>query len=196
PELTDIAEHILGSAQRLQKTLEKFWRYTDLVFQTRESLGSGGPPSVRLADAHLLIRSTAKQKAQSENRGADLDLNLDEGAVLAVDEKHFSTLLEELLDNAFKFSHQGERVSVEYKINPGGETGSLLVRDAGRGMSKSKIEDVGGFMQFERKRYEQQGLGLGLSIVQEITRLYGGELSISSDEGKGTVVEVRLPAAR
>lgn len=188
-ELKDIAEHILGSARRLQNTLEKFWRYTELVLLSR---GSGQPPSANLPAAHLLIRSTARQKAQSLQREADLHLALDEEVTLAVDEKHFSIVLDELLDNAFKFSKVGAKVSVEYgRVNE--RTARFLVRDGGRGLSEEEIENVGGFMQFGRGRHEQQGLGLGLSMVQEIAHLYGGTVRLSSEPGKGTAVEVNLP---
>ncbi|GJQ19670.1 MAG: hybrid sensor histidine kinase/response regulator [Bacteroidia bacterium] len=188
-ELKDIAEHILGSARRLQNTLEKFWRYSELVFLSH---GSRRPPVANLTSSHLLIRSMARQKAQSLQRDSDLVLALDEEMTIAVDEKHFVIILEELLENAFKFSTAGSKVRVEYG-RTGDRTARFLVRDEGRGMSREEIEGIGGFMQFGRKRHEQQGLGLGLSMVQEIAHLYGGTVRVFSEPGKGTAVEVILP---
>jgi len=49
-------------------------------------------------------------------------------------------------------------------------------------------------MQFERKMYEQQGSGLGLTIAKRLTELHGGELKIQSGLGTGTTVALRLPA--
>lgn len=192
-ELSEIASHILGSARRLQRTLEKFWKYTELVFLARDSRTQESRPS--LPAVHLLIRSLARQKAQSAGREADLDLRLEEDIVLAVEESHVSLVVDELLENAFKFSQSGERVVAEYG-KAAGAMARFAVKDEGRGMKEAEIENVGGFMQFGRQRHEQQGLGLGLSIVQEIARLYGGTLRISGKERKGTVVEVELPVLR
>jgi len=49
-------------------------------------------------------------------------------------------------------------------------------------------------MQFERKLYEQQGSGLGLTIAKRLTQLHGGHLGVQSEVGVGTTVEVWLPA--
>ena len=48
-------------------------------------------------------------------------------------------------------------------------------------------------MQFERKIYEQQGSGLGLTVAKRLTELHGGELTIQSELGVGTTVELKLP---
>ena len=52
---------------------------------------------------------------------------------------------------------------------------------------------VGAYMQFDRKIHEQQGLGLGLSIAQQLTELHGGTFTIQSEIGEGTTVQVRFP---
>ena len=69
----------------------------------------------------------------------------------------------------------------------------LRIADQGRGMKAEHIAEVGAYMQFERKIYEQQGSGLGLTIAKRLTELHGGELSIQSELGIGTTVEVTLP---
>jgi two-component system, sensor histidine kinase and response regulator len=61
----------------------------------------------------------------------------------------------------------------------------LRVRDRGRGMRPEHIAEVGAYMQFERRFYEQQGSGLGLTIARRLTELQGGRLTISSEWGLG-----------
>jgi signal transduction histidine kinase len=69
----------------------------------------------------------------------------------------------------------------------------LKVTDQGRGMTPEQISDIGAFRQFDRQKYEQQGMGLGLFISRRLTELYQGKFVIHSAEGKGVTVEVRLP---
>jgi signal transduction histidine kinase len=71
----------------------------------------------------------------------------------------------------------------------------IVVIDRGRGMTREQIEAVGGFMQFERRRYEQQGTGLGLVIAQRIATLAGGEMRIESAGAGGTSVTLTVPVA-
>ena len=70
---------------------------------------------------------------------------------------------------------------------------TLTVSDVGRGFSTEHITKVGAYMQFDRKLHEQQGLGLGLTIVRRLTELHGGTLTIQSEKGAGTVVTVKFP---
>ena len=70
---------------------------------------------------------------------------------------------------------------------------SLIVSDSGRGFSTEHITKVGAYMQFDRKLHEQQGLGLGLTIVRRLTELHSGTLTIQSEKGAGTSVTVKLP---
>jgi signal transduction histidine kinase len=62
-------------------------------------------------------------------------------------------------------------------------------------MTEEQIAQIGTFTQFERKYYEQQGIGLGLQIVKKIIAIYGGSLLISSIYKQGTTVHLKLPIA-
>lgn len=100
-------------------------------------------------------------------------------------------LLEELLDNAFKFSQPGTMVTLTAESDPSGL--HFRICDRGRGMTQEQIAQIGAFQQFERQTYAQQGLGLGLKIVQKIIELYGGELNISSVYQQSTQIDITLP---
>jgi signal transduction histidine kinase len=95
------------------------------------------------------------------------------------------------VQNAFKFSETGSRVTVSLGAAPGSSIFS--VTNWGRGFSTENIKKVGAYMQFDRKLHEQQGLGLGLSIAKRLTELHGGTLSIQSERGGRTCVTVQLP---
>jgi signal transduction histidine kinase len=60
-------------------------------------------------------------------------------------------------------------------------------------MTEEQIAKIGAFMQFERKSYEQQGIGLGLKVVNKIVEIAGGEFSITSIYQQETTVHLTLP---
>ena len=66
----------------------------------------------------------------------------------------------------------------------------------GRGMTSDQIAKIGAFQQFERERYEQQGLGLGLLLVQKLIRQYDAKLEITSDPGEWTRVRIAFPGVK
>ena len=113
-----------------------------------------------------------------------------EACSLSVKPGDLSRLVEELVDNACKFSRQGTPVKVEL-----GADGRLTITDQGRGLTSGEIDRIGAFQQFDRKKNEQQGLGLGLVLVQKLTALCKAEFSMSSEPGKGTQAQVAFPLA-
>ncbi|MFD8424333.1 sensor histidine kinase [Streptomyces sp. NPDC059466] len=94
-----------------------------------------------------------------------------------------------ILDNAVKFSPEGEAVDVVLK------NGELTVRDHGPGIPAEELPHV--FDRFWRSPSARAlpGSGLGLSIVARTVQQAGGEVSLRPAEGGGTVVTVRLPGA-
>src|SRR5208283_5024258 len=106
---------------------------------------------------------------------------------------YLGKIVDELVQNAFKFSSGGGRVNVE--LADLGNAMTFTVTDHGRGFSTEHITRVGAYMQFDRKLHEQQGLGLGLTIAKRLTELHGGTLTIQSERGTGAVVTVKLPKA-
>lgn len=107
------------------------------------------------------------------------------------DERRDSRIVEEIVDNACKFSRQGTPIHVQL-----GNDGAVVVTDQGRGMTPKQINQIGAFKQFDRKRYEQQGLGLGLLLVQKLTHLHGAKLDIASEPGSGTRVQIAFPLTK
>jgi len=100
-------------------------------------------------------------------------------------------MIEELVDNAFKFSEKTQFVIVETFIS--NNRFNISVTDYGLGMNESEIANIGIFMQFNRMLFERKGTGLGLSIVKNLVDIYGGMMQIHSIPSKQTLVEVMLP---
>jgi signal transduction histidine kinase len=97
----------------------------------------------------------------------------------------------ELVDNALKFSPPGTRVQVLLASTP--SAARLELVDRGHGMTADQVGKLGAFQQFDRDRFEQQGSGMGLTIVRGIAEASGGQLEIESAPGEGTNVRIRWP---
>ncbi len=109
-------------------------------------------------------------------------------------------ILTNLLGNAVKFTHQGE-VALQVRLLEGGahrEELEFEIRDTGIGMTAEQLEML--FTPFQQadgsmtRRFG--GTGLGLSITKRLVNLMGGEISVESRIGQGSVFRVRLPFMR
>ena len=191
-EVHDLMRIVHTSAQRLNRLVMNYLLYAEL------EIAQANPETVQAlrqesyADAKSVIMTVALQKAQAVGRETDLNLELEE-AMPRIEQTHLEKIVEELLDNAFKYSKAGAPVRVTGA--PDQNVFVLSVADHGRSMTARQIADVGAFVQFERKIHEQQGSGLGLIIVKRLAELYGGELDIENTPGKQTTVRVVLPVA-
>lgn len=192
-DLKEIADHILGSGQRLQRTLEKFWKYSEIMFLAQDEKQRQTLRSETLQKPHVAIRVAANEVTEHYGRSDDLRLSLNPDLCVRIHHAHLPLLMKEVLDNAFRFSKTGTEVSVSCSADPGRSRAVIEVQDHGRGMAREQIARIGGFIQFGRHHQEQQGLGLGLAIAREVTRLYDGEFSVTSEESKGVTVTITLP---
>ncbi|HTY38709.1 MAG TPA: hybrid sensor histidine kinase/response regulator [Bacteroidota bacterium] len=192
-EVSQMAERIYKNGKRLNRLVENFLIYAQIEiikmdYQKIEQLRKNRSP-----DAQKIIDTAACQRAYESERAGDLILKLEPGAV-AMSPEYFSKTFEEIFDNAIRYSKKGSPLVVETGVSNGEYV--LTVRDHGRGMSAEQIHGIGAYMQFERKVYEQQGSGLGLTVAKRLTEIHGGYLRLDSDYGKGTTVTVTIPSAR
>jgi two-component system, sensor histidine kinase and response regulator len=123
------------------------------------------------------------------NRTADVVINL-EPIELKINQEYLQRLVLELVDNALKFSKAGQKVQVIGKQQNGGYT--IEVIDNGRGFRLDSLNDIAPFKQYNRKKFEQQGLGIGLYLVKRLAEFNEGQVKIASTEGEGTQVTVEL----
>lgn len=100
-----------------------------------------------------------------------------------------------LLDNALRYSPDGELVTVAAQAPVGGAPTTISVRDRGPGVPAEEHELI--FDRFRRgsNAEAQRGFGLGLAIGRELARRMGGDLVLARDEGPGALFELRLPPA-
>jgi two-component system, sensor histidine kinase and response regulator len=187
----ELLEVINDSAQRLQCLTENFWFYTRLVLIHKDQDKLKQLRGERLSsNVKGIVESITKSLAKQWQRKDDLQLNL-ETADLSIAETDFQKIVYELVDNACKFSPPGKPIQINSQSQKGNLT--LTVNDQGKGMTAEQIANIGAFRQFDRHKYEQQGLGLGLVIVKLLVELYHGKFIIASTPNIGTSIEISLP---
>jgi len=100
--------------------------------------------------------------------------------------------VDELVDNALKFSRPGTSIIVRSTTED--QRFVLHIIDEGTGMTAEQIQRIGAHMQFDRVLHEQQGGGMGLIISKRLAMLYGGSLEILSEPGHGVDIRVEFVA--
>jgi signal transduction histidine kinase len=146
-------------------------------------------PPLAPRDVEKSLRAAINEALRLNNRREDVTVEV-KSCSISVKPEDLGRIVEELVDNACKFSRQGTPVKVELSAD-----GRLTVTDRGRGMTVDEINRIGAFQQFDRKKQEQQGLGLGLVLVQKLTAQCKGGFSINSRPGEGTEAQIAFPAA-
>ena len=113
----------------------------------------------------------------------------DEIAVVNGDGNRLRQVFINVIDNAVKYGHEGGFVKISYSV--GDRNISISVRDNGCGISETELPRVK--EKFYKANNTVRGSGIGLAVADEIVKLHGGELLISSKQGEGTEVKIILP---
>ena len=125
-------------------------------------------------------------------RGVSFEVDLpDEPVELFIDPKRLKQVVLNLCTNAVKFTHSG---TITLRVERDGDDVLIEVRDTGVGIPEERFADL--FVAFERleaKTSTVQGTGLGLTLARYLCRMMGGDVSVRSEVGVGSVFTVRLP---
>jgi signal transduction histidine kinase len=124
----------------------------------------------------------------ARERGIRLDVRT-RMAHAPADREKLRRAVENLVSNAIKFTDDGGEVIVE--VAPHEDVVEIAVRDTGHGIAADELPRL--FERFYRGSARKPGTGLGLSIARNLVRLHGGEISVTSEVGRGSEFRVRLP---
>ncbi len=109
----------------------------------------------------------------------------------SVNQKHVFEIFRRILDNAIKFSSQN--TTIQCLVDETDLEWIITIKDHGRGIPSSELPNITEkFYQINRKRFEQQGMGLGLFIAHRLAEINGGLLEFQSMEGIGTTAMVKF----
>ena len=126
---------------------------------------------------------------QAQNKGLDFSYQPEERLPLAVraDKRRLGQILINMLGNAVKFTENGKII---FRVKYAREMAVFEIEDSGPGISDEEVEHI--FEPFARGSTKTGGTGLGLTISKMLTDLMGGELSVKSTLGIGSIFQVRL----
>jgi signal transduction histidine kinase len=187
-EIQDFLKDIHQSAMRLHRTLRNYLLMLDLEAVSEK--GVTVTEQLLREEVERNLMSGIQTAIDYHKRAEDVVVHLETCGVVALP-GDVSLIGEELVDNACKFSRKGTPIKIHF-----GTDAVLKITDEGRGMSSEEITQVGTFQQFDRKKHEQQGLGLGLALVQKLAAKCGATVSIESQLGQGTTVTIAFQAAK
>jgi signal transduction histidine kinase len=153
------------------------------------------PETVNLAPLLEDVIGTARQLAEQNKNRLVLEAQENLGQ-LTVDPMRLRQILLNLLSNACKFTKQGEVKLRVKKVVDGRNWIEIAVADTGIGMTpeqQAKLFEE--FTQADSSTARQYGgTGLGLAITRKLARMMGGDVTVASEPGKGSVFTVRLPS--
>ena len=151
-------------------------------------------PTFRPCDLAVFVAEVVEAfQTYCERKQITLSTEIKSCSSVYLDMEKFDKVLYNLLSNAMKFTPAGKSITVRLKETDG--RAQLQVQDEGIGIRKDQIPHL-----FERFRQADgsanrhyEGTGLGLSLVQELSQLHGGEVSVQSTYGAGTTFTISLP---
>lgn len=191
-DVNEMLGNINEAGKRLHRLFENYLFYANLeiISSNPDEIATLRKQKTSLSEN--IIKDIVMFRSHEADRHEDIMLDLSDAAI-QMSEYYLVKIIEELLDNAFKFSDAGSRIKVTAEVK--GQYYVLTFTDFGRGMTDNQIMNIGAYIQFERKLYEQQGTGLGLAIVQKIVKLHNGNTEIISDINNFTSVHIEIPLA-
>jgi signal transduction histidine kinase len=170
------------------------------MVSTGESLAERGKIDLQLTPVDLAEAvahgvETARVFAVERNQIIDVSLPLDR-IVVTGDMTRLVQVVQNLLNNASKFSPNGSRIQIRVGLE--GRTAVLRLKDSGRGLPDEALDSIFNLFvqQDHHLNLSDTGLGIGLTLCRSLIELHGGAITAASDgPGKGSTFTVRLPVS-
>jgi CheY-like chemotaxis protein/two-component sensor histidine kinase len=180
-ELSEFCKHLTDSSERLHSTFDKVKK----LFELQEN-GKTLKQKNEVCNIADLVTGVSVSIAKKAGREADLMVEKIKEDVLPINDHHMFSAIYEIIENAFKFSKQGNKVVIKTFIENGEY--HIIVSNAGNTINAAELKTYKSFRQFNRELNGQQGLGVGLAITKKIVELYDGRITISDNSPDGISV--------
>ncbi|NYD67459.1 sensor histidine kinase [Agromyces atrinae] len=174
-------------------------RATDRLVERVDELRAATTSTAPLDLSPTSIDSVLDEAVERSTRAADereqileVDHEGESGVLVLADAPKLVRAIDEVIDNAIKFSPRGSMIRVSLSVS--GAEVSITIADEGPGISRGEMTQV--FDRFYRTEYARshaiQGFGLGLALAKDVVSAHGGRIAIESEERVGTRVRVSL----
>lgn len=184
-ERLEYARNIEEAAERLSGLITNILRLNKLEHQRID-------PEIEAYDlCGQLEECILNYEEMWDEKDLELEVDMEEKAVVDADKSLMELVWNNLLSNAVKFTETGGKVTVRQTSSDGYAV--VEVTDTGCGMSRESIRHI--FDKFYQgdTSHSKEGNGLGLALVSRILMLMGGDISVASEEGRGSTFMVRIP---
>lgn len=182
------------STLQLQDSIEDM-----LQLSTLQSTATAPTPhrvTTNLIDLISDIISIQQLPAQQKGVSIELGQNWPALAMSDIDQIPIKRAISNLISNAIKYSPSNSKVTIDYELIEGDHV--FTIQDSGIGIPKSEQSKVfeGFYRASNAVKQGINGTGMGLYLSRGMAEQHGGKLWLSSSEGKGTTIYLRLPAKR
>ncbi|HML22794.1 MAG TPA: response regulator [Aggregatilinea sp.] len=191
-QLDDMVDTMQSGSSRLSRLVEQMVLYVQL--QSGALLDSINQ-AVRPGYVRDAVIGAIDRARQFNYRRRDIAVRfeeLDPGVMISGDLASLRQALAEVISNAIAFSQPEDEIQIAQWVAE--NMVWITITDQGPGIPEEELDRVfEPFHQFNRQRYEQQGVGIGLALALGIVGAHGGSLVLRSREGRGTQVTISLP---
>jgi signal transduction histidine kinase len=181
--------------QRILRNAQKINRLIDDILEISQLTANGTPLKIQPMEAAsylLAICEDYKTEAEKNKIAFHLEYRLPASLIVHTDPEKLEKILDNLLQNALKFTPEGGNITLELNATPD-NTLILTVRDTGVGIAPEYLDLI--FEQYFRAPTGKQtkGLGIGLAASRAYARALGGDIIASSTPHQGTTFQVQIP---
>jgi signal transduction histidine kinase len=187
PKIVEYLSGIRDSSSHLTRMIENLLDLTKIEAGSIEFY----PQKLILQDSIVQAIDTVGPLAEAKN--IEINFNVDRKYWIQADKDFVIEILVNLLDNAIKYSESSTAISIRAKQIDKGNVTTFII-DHGIGIPKESLSIIfDRFSRIKQTTKRANGLGLGLHIVNQLVKLQGGSIAVSSKKNIGSTFSVALP---
>ncbi|MDH5716259.1 MAG: response regulator [Spirochaetia bacterium] len=189
-EIGEMAEIMYQSAERLNDTIQNYLLLAQLEIILLDASRLKTIRNRSMNNTALIIRKIADQTAALYKRQDDLIVDIS-NVTVKISENDFQKVMQELIDNAFKFSRRNEIVKITLIEEK--NTCVIKIFNEGKGFEKNTVSQIKKNKKIGQLFQGKDGMGLGLLIVVRYMEIYNSDIEINSEPEKNAEVTLFIP---
>lgn len=179
--------------QIIAREANRMERLTNDLMQLVRHEGERDLMKMPLVFSEVLRESIQLVFIQAQKKQIRIETDFDENLIVEGDEERLKQIFINVIENAIRYSYENSKITV--RLFEQNKMAVVQLQDEGIGIAKEHVSKVTErFYRVNKARSRSDGgSGLGLSIASMLVQKHGGQLTIESEEGKGTLVQIEIP---